>query len=72
MARITLTATTLDGSTVTRTSETRTYTHAIVGNGVAHTWCGNLQLAQKQLARYQNSYAAAEGYKYAIAEATTR
>jgi hypothetical protein len=64
MARTTFTVTTLNGTIATRTSATRTYTHAIVRGGSAMTWCGSLALAQKQLRLY--------GADAAIAEATTR
>jgi hypothetical protein len=67
----TFTATTLDGLTVKRTSKTRTYTHCIVNGTEAVTWCGSLQLAQKQLATYQRSPAATVcGRRFAIAEVT--
>lgn len=63
-------ATTLNGQTVKRSSKTRTYTHCVVNGSEAVTWCGSLQLAQKQLAKYQRTPAATVcGVQFAIAEA---
>ena len=61
---------TLSGSTVTRNSKTRHYTHCIVNGTQAVTWCGSYALAQKQLAKYQRTPAATVcGTQFAIAEA---
>jgi hypothetical protein len=63
-------ASTIDGSTVTRSSKTRHYTHCIVNGSQAVTWCGSYELAQKQLAKYLNTPAAIVcGVQFAIAEA---
>jgi len=68
--KTTFTATTLDGLTVKRTSETRTYTHCIVNGTKAVAWCGSHALALKQLANYQKTPAATVcGVQFAIAEA---
>ena len=63
-------AATLNGSTVTRSSKTRHYTHCIVNDTQAVTWCGSHELAQKQLAKYQRTPVATVcGVQFAIAEA---
>jgi hypothetical protein len=59
--------TTLNGQTATRKTE-RAYTHAIVTDGAAVAWCGNIELATKQLKRYLGTWAAQHGRQFAIAE----
>jgi hypothetical protein len=59
----------LNGHIVGTRSSERTYSHALVINGHAHTdfvatWCGRLDLAQKQAAKY-----AAYGYRTDIVPA---
>lgn len=67
---VTYTATTLSGQTVKRSTKTRAYTHCVVNGTKAVAWCGSLQLAQKQLAKYQRTPAATVcGVQFAIAEA---
>ena len=73
MARTTFTVTTLNGTIAKRTSDSRTYTHAVVTDTRALTWCGSLALAQKQLLTYQNSNQRyGSSYPYAIAEASIK
>jgi phosphate starvation-inducible protein PhoH len=68
MTKTTFQVTTLNGQTATRKTE-RTYTHAIVtDDGRAMAWCGNFELATKQLKRYLGTWAAQHGRQFAIAE----
>lgn len=67
MTKTTFQVTTLNGQTATRKTE-RTYTHAIVTDATAVAWCGNFELAAKQLKRYLGTWAAHHGRQFAIAE----
>jgi hypothetical protein len=54
MSRITFTALSTNGTTVKRTSESKTYTHAIVTESSALAWAGSEALAQKAATTWRN------------------
>jgi hypothetical protein len=54
MARITFTALSTNGTTVKRTSESKTYTHAVVNETGALSWAGSEALAQKAATTFRN------------------
>lgn len=60
MAKNIHTAILADGTTVTRTSDNRKYTHVVVDQGAAVTWAGSHQLGVKALATWRRTYPKAE------------